>query len=835
MPHTPLMFLPFPRDLFFVAREADLLTLDKQLQHHHFVTISAPGGVGKTALALEYAYRFSSDYPCIFWLNASSRESLLADYYDLSRFLDLPLKAEPMTAPEHAQTAGAQAEQRDPDGQQAPDEQQTKPVSQDQPQQQSSLTLPDWLARVRQYLLILDDLQNPALLQEIFPASLSGHILITTRSPELALPQSSTSLALARLDIQDSALLLQNLSGQTFSPQTQDPVVIDSRLAFIRLARELSGQPLALMLAGLHIKTSGVSFARFLQDYQASLADLPPFQERSDGFSRELAALVPLLVTFLQQHYPHSRNILEICAFLAPTAIPALLFASIDTDTDAIAPADATSWRADVDVLLASGLLTSSLSKQMVSLHPLLQQAIQDILPMEHQRSLVTQALHQLFHLSPAGTRLSALRLRLLAHIYHCALLSEPWSFASADIARTFAWAAAALEQEDSLSAALFLRSKALAIWERVPAVKPIALISLRQKQVLLAQRLENYVEAESLLRQSIADCLACYGGEHPITIVQLLRLARTYLARRSDAEAEACYKKALMLSQSGHNQSDQLVIPIQYELALFYVRTSDFSSAEYLLREVHNVCKRQFGANHPETLKHARELGVASMMVHKWSKAEVLFQQISIAYENDPAAPLAEALQVWHYLALTLTAQARWDAAITIYQRILDRLVETRDRLHPDLLPYLTELSHIYQVQKDKQAEKQATLSWCQEIREAQLAHPQDASPQEVLDNLNALGALYLGQRRYVEAERLFLRSLLLSNAWQIRDPRQLAVNLSALTVAQIAQDQARIPQATLSMQAALTAWQHVLGPDHPEFVALNRQYQQWIQQHPV
>lgn len=34
--------------------------------------------------------------------------------------------------------------------------------------------------------------------------------------------------------------------------------------------------------------------------------------------------------------------------------------------------------------------------------------------------------------------------------------------------------------------------------------------------------------------------------------------------------------------------------------------------------------------------------------------------------------------------------------------------------------------------------------------------------------------------------------------------------------------------------MQAALTAWQHVLGPDHPEFVALDRQYQQWIQQHP-
>lgn len=219
--------------------------------------------------------------------------------------------------------------------------------------------------------------------------------------------------------------------------------------------------------------------------------------------------------------------------------------------------------------------------------------------------------------------------------------------------------------------------------------------------------------------------------------------------------------------------------------------------------------------------------------MIHRWSEAEVLVQKVCSSYERDSATPLAETLRVWHYLALTLVAQGKWDPAAVTYQHILDCVVNTQGRLHPDLLPYLTELFYLYQAQQDRQQEKQATLAWIQETREEQLIHPQAASPRALLDNFNALGALYLGQRRFVEAERLFLRSLFLSDQLQVRDPLILAINVSALTLTQIAMGQDRIQQATPFMQAAVTAWEYVLGFDSPEVVALRAQYQQWVEEH--
>lgn len=836
---TPLMLIPFPRNPAFVGRDATLLTLDEQLQRHRFVTIHAPSGVGKTAIALEYAYRFSSHYPCLFWLNASTRESLLADYHELSRRLGLPLQAEQKSAEENQGAAVSEQEQPQVEPRK-PGEQQGDPDKQDQ---QPPLILPDWLAVVRQYLLILDDLQDPALLQEIFPASLAGHILVTTRVRDLAFPQPTTSLELARLDAQSSAQLLLRLASPTTPTRAQDQTMLASDPAFSELARELSGQPLGLALAGTYIKASGVTFTRLHQDYLTSLKQVPIFQERLDSFSRELVALTSLIVASLRQSNPYACEILEICAFLAPIAIPTLLFKSTSVSTatstgteqqqvDPVHPASVEQPVAALDCLFTYGLLAPSLSKQIFSIHPLFQLTLQSMLPLEQQRRSVVQALHLLFQLSPGVKSDSAWCLRILAHIHHCAILSEPWTFTSAEIARTFAWAAAALEQYDVLDAALFLRRKALAIWEGIPGTKPAALIALRQKQFLLIQRLGNLSEAEALLHQIITSCTFFYGADHPITILHLMRLARVYLDRSSNEEAEACYKKALALSRRGRAQFDQLVIAIQYELAMFYVRTSDFSSAEFLLQGVYTAFEQQLGADHAETLKRALELAVVCMMTHNWSEAETLIQKVRSSYENDPAIPLAETLRVWHYLALILVAQANWDAATAIYQRILDRVVETRGRLHPDLLPYLTECVSLYQAQQDKQTEKKAVLAWSQEIREELLAHPQETSPRALLDNFNALGSLYFGQGRFVEAERLFLRSLLLSDHVQLKDSLTLAINLSALALTQIAQGQARVQQATLFIQASLTAWQHVLGPNSPELVALRTQYEQWMQE---
>lgn len=87
--------LPFPRNEFFVGREVALQSLEKLLSRqgsHQRTTIFGLGGCGKSALALEFAYRAITkdiEYP-VFWVPAINRESFELAYREIGLLLRLP-------------------------------------------------------------------------------------------------------------------------------------------------------------------------------------------------------------------------------------------------------------------------------------------------------------------------------------------------------------------------------------------------------------------------------------------------------------------------------------------------------------------------------------------------------------------------------------------------------------------------------------------------------------------------------------------------------------------------------------------------------------------------
>src|SRR5437588_12886583 len=48
------------------------------------------GGIGKTQLALEYAYRYHQDYQVVLWARAESTEALVSSYVAIASLLRLP-------------------------------------------------------------------------------------------------------------------------------------------------------------------------------------------------------------------------------------------------------------------------------------------------------------------------------------------------------------------------------------------------------------------------------------------------------------------------------------------------------------------------------------------------------------------------------------------------------------------------------------------------------------------------------------------------------------------------------------------------------------------------
>src|SRR5712692_7966993 len=147
----PVWNIPYPRNSFFIGRGEILTRLHAQLQAGQATALSQPqaisglGGIGKTQIAVEYAYRFHQDYQVVLWARAETTEALTSSYVTIASLLNLP----------------------------------------EQEVQEQAITVQAvkaWLQTHSGWLLILDNADDLALVPAFLPPALGGHLLLTTRA-----------------------------------------------------------------------------------------------------------------------------------------------------------------------------------------------------------------------------------------------------------------------------------------------------------------------------------------------------------------------------------------------------------------------------------------------------------------------------------------------------------------------------------------------------------------------------------------------------------------------------------------------------------------------------
>jgi tetratricopeptide (TPR) repeat protein/3',5'-cyclic AMP phosphodiesterase CpdA len=180
------------------------LTEGKPTAIGHTASFEGLGGLGKTQLAVEYAYRFSEDYQNgVIWLNAD--QDIDAQLTDI------------------AVTAGWIA-----------------------PESEHKFKLDVALHRLKSYsgtLVIFDNVDDLAAIKSYLPVpGAAPHLLVTSRS----LQAGFTAIPLLPLDVGQSMQLLLQEAGRRPSGHIEQDAVRD-------IVQQLDGLPLALELAGAYL------------------------------------------------------------------------------------------------------------------------------------------------------------------------------------------------------------------------------------------------------------------------------------------------------------------------------------------------------------------------------------------------------------------------------------------------------------------------------------------------------------------------------------------------------------------------------------------------------
>ncbi|URN10844.1 FxSxx-COOH system tetratricopeptide repeat protein [Actinomadura madurae] len=245
--------------------------------------VSAPhalhglGGVGKTLMAVEYAHRFGEHYDLVWWVSADQPNLLRSALAALSPHLNLP----PMTATgiEEACNAVLDALRRgDP---------------------------------YDKWLLIFDNADQPEDLTPLIPEG-RGHVLITSRNHRW-----SSIVETVPVDVFTREESLEFLAKRV--PRTKGDPDAD------RLAAELGDLPLALEQAGALQAETGMQVPEYLDLLTERTAELLSVGKPSE-YPVSMTAAWGLSVGSLRESLPEAVELLRYCAFFSPEPIPRDVF-----------------------------------------------------------------------------------------------------------------------------------------------------------------------------------------------------------------------------------------------------------------------------------------------------------------------------------------------------------------------------------------------------------------------------------------------------------------------------------------------------------------------------
>jgi len=707
----PFNNLPANRNPHFTGREDKLDEIHQTFEKKEAVAltqaISGLGGIGKTQIALEYAFRYGYEYDCIWWANAETDNTILASFQDFAK--------------------------------------KKKIVNEDTKETEVIIeAVRYWMQQNDNWLFIYDNAEEEKSLQSVLPAQnlKKQHVLITSRNTRFL---KCTPVNIGIFTEAEACAFIEKY--------TQKPP--DKH--FKVLAKKMGYLPLALDQAGAYMAASKKSYEDYSDLYdRKNLALLTKY--RDDPDKKTVATTWQVSIEKIDN--TAAKQLLNLCAFFAPENI----YLDFLTNASEVLPDElrkAADDEIDFDDAIAELTKYSlvSLNESALSIHRLVQEVVRDSLKQKqtHYRNLYISILNKLTFSDFSTVALRERFRTLVPHILSVTnkISKEDETEELSELYHFLGWGFEDLADYDR---ALEYCEKVIAIRENILGKEHLKTAKAYNNIAVVYYSLSKYDLALEYYEKDLLISKKVLGKEHPDTASSYYNMGMVFDDKSEYDLALDYYRKALAIREKVLGKEHPDVANCYHNISLVYdAQDNNVLAWEYATKAL-TICEKTFGEEHIEMTSSYSNIGGLYYSQCKYDLALTYYEKDLAISEKILGNKHPNTARTYYNIGLVYSQKEDLEHALEYFNKALANQEKVLGIAHPSTADTYDGIGDVYRSQGDYQRALEY-YGKALDIKKKRVGdeHPSTAYPYD------GIGDVYLAQGDYERALEYHRKALVI------------------------------------------------------------------------